>query len=61
MRDRELQQRLLDLAEEYERKAAEPTGKDPDNRLGAASGHTDAAEPSQEQSAEELENERAEP
>ncbi|MGH7038874.1 MAG: hypothetical protein ACREE1_12140, partial [Stellaceae bacterium] len=61
VRDRELQQRLLDLAEEYERKVAGPPGKDPDSRLGVARGHPDPAEPSQEGSVEELENEKVEP
>ena len=36
--DRELQKRLLDLAEEYERKAAELIRDDPNSRLGPTGG-----------------------
>lgn len=43
--DRELRQRLLDLAGEYERKAAEMSRQNPDNRLRAVDERADVAEP----------------
>lgn len=61
VRDKELQQRLLDLAEEYERKAAESPATGPDSHLGAARGRTDRAALSREQHAEEPEDETTEP
>ena len=57
VRDKELQRQFLDLAEEYERKAAEPPAKGPDSRLGVTSGQTD---PGRAQDTEELENETTE-
>ena len=64
--DRDLQKRLLDLAEEYERKAAERPRGDPDVRVTSEGDRVPSArtpriaeDPSR--IAEDLENETAEP
>lgn len=64
--DKDLQKRLLDLAEEYERKAAERPQGDPDVRLTSQGDRVPAArapriaeDPSR--IAEDVENETAEP